>query len=622
MADDITSQVKKLIDQGVTLEKMSDIFRGLSTGVKDTSDGMRDLSNSFESFSKLGIQNTKTLEGTVNSFGQLRSAFNDFKDGMTNIAGLGKIIGVGDAFKAAIEPISLVVDTIGYLSSLAKNTAQAFDGMDAGAREMNKTQFALAANLGLGFEQAEKFSQTYRDIVKSNSELSATGFYIDAEEFKTITSALQRQGLAMTDLAEQTGLAGEKMNYLQTMTMQAKAMGMDVESYAKKMGDMVRRSGLSMEDSMKLLASTQDIARGTGLKVDEVTQSLDGATSGFQRMGTTINFGMPVLKGFASSITEVGLGIAQAGDLAADFSKNLLNIVNNPALAYITSMKGGFSGAMGGGGGILNPSIQMQAMMLDQSPDSQAELAKNLSIGMRETLKSFSGSDIISVKQAAESPELQTKFYVQQQMLGSQFGISDTATQNRVLEYLQKLEEATYAGDDESASMLERQISEAADANNKTLSMEEKISLSMNKSIIIAEEQMALQKGMLTAMMMDVENKSGKEGENELINRLSSAFDELGTLLNGGKNISDMSSEELEKYKEERTNFIKSASARFTQPQPEQNQSGSVEGMGAAKVSTSQNVNVNLVITNGTGKPLDINTEGVGGIARVAATTP
>ena len=614
LPEQVTTLIKAFNEKNLTPEELVEGMKNISSGAKDASDGIRDLSNSFDSFSRLSIENTKTLDGTVAAFTQAKNAIRNFSDGMQQIAGLGKIVGIDMMFKAAVEPINLLADTMITVATAAKDTARVFDGMDAGARKMNDVQFDFAANLGLSFEQASKFSQVYRDMLKSNSELSGTGFYIDAEKFKLATSALEKQGFAMTELAEKTDVAGKSLSLVQTMTMQARAMGMDVESYAKKMGDMVRRNGLSMEDSMKLLASTQDIAKGTGLKVDEVTQSLEGATSGFQKMGTTINFGMPILKGFASSITEVGLGIAQAGDLASDFSKNLLNIVNNPALAYITAMKGGFSDIMGGGGGVLNPSIQMQAMMLDQSPDSQAELAKNLSIGMRETLKSFSGSDIISVKQAAESPELQSKFYMQQQMLGSQFGISDTATQNRVLEYLQKLEEATYAGDDEAASMLEKQIAEAANANDKTLSIEEKISLSMDKSVILLEEQAVLTKGMLTAMMMDTANKTGKEGEDELIRRLSVAFNEIGSAM-GGKDISSMSSKELEAYQKEKANLAQQMAKKYIRNSDESSPESTGNGaeMGSSRTSTPASVSVNLVVTNQTGTPLDFNT-GVGGI--------
>jgi hypothetical protein len=563
MAKDIRTIFKGVADGNITLKEAESSITSIVKASDTMADSISSLGSAFETFSNLSIKNTKTLEGSLTSFKQLTAAASQFKDTIISISKLGSVVGLDVAFKAAIEPISAVSGIMTNLVEAAANVVGALDGMDAGTRELNDSQFKLAANIGLGFDQAKKFSEIYKDIVKSNSDLAGTGFYIKADQFQAATAALQQQGFAMTELAERSSVAGKSLNNVQAMTMQARAMGMDVGEYSKKMGDMVRKSGLSMEDSMKLMASAQDIAGDTGLRVDEVTQSLDNATNGFQRMGTTINFGMPVLRGFAASITDVGLGISQAADLAGDFSKSLMGIVNNPALAYVTSMKGGLSGGMGGGGGVLNPSIQMQAMMMDQSPDSQAELAKNLSVGMRETLKSFSGGDIISVKQAAESPELQTKFYTQQQMLGSQFGISDTATQNRVLEYLQKLEEATYSGDGEAAAILEKQIAEAAKGNDQTMSIQEKMSLAMDKSVILAQEQLANQKGILAATMMGVKNKTGKEGEDAFVANFGKALSDIERLFGGNKDISSMTPEQLATYNKDRMDLSESLSSKY-----------------------------------------------------------
>lgn len=539
MESDFKSAIEAYRSGKATLSETRSALDSIYDSTDKLRNGLGSLSDAFSNFSKLAINDTKTLEGSITSFKNFASSLTSAAESMKSLSTLGSTFGLKDIFGNAVDPASKVLSTISTLASAGLETVKVFDGMDAGTRELNSSQFKLAANIGLGFDQAKRFGEVYKDIVSSNSELAQKGFYINALEFQAATRALQEQGFAMDALAESSGAAANGLNNVQAMTMQAKAMGKDVQTYAKEMGDMVRKSGLSMEDSMKLMASTQDISRDTGLRVDEVTQSLNSATSGFQRMGTTIGFGMPLLKGFASSITEVGLGISQAGDLAADFSKNLLNIVNNPALAYIASMKGGFSGSMGGGGGVLNPSIQMQAMMMDQGPGAQEELAKNLSIGMRETLKSFSGGDIISVKQAAASPELQSRFYTQQQMLGSQFGISDTATQNRVLEYLQKLEEATYAGDEETAASLEKQIAEAAKGNDQTMSIQEKMSLAMDKSVIIAQDQLAYQKGILTATLMGVENKDGTGGEDEFVSKFGSVASKLSGLIEGNKNLAN-----------------------------------------------------------------------------------
>lgn len=627
MPNDVNTILKMVKDGNISLDEGGKLLAQLAESSKDAARSIDSVASAFSTFSNLSIKNTRTLEGTIQSFDYMSKAAVSFKDSMEELSKLGAVAGIDSAFKAAIDPIASVSSILGNVATAAKNTMDAFDGMDEGTRELNSSQFKLAANIGLGYDQAKKFGEVYKEILKSNSDLATAGFYINPEEFKEATAAFQRQGFAMTDLAEKSGDAVRGLNNIQAMTMQAKALGMDIGEYSKKMSDMVRRSGLSMEDSMKLMASSQEIARDTGLRVDEVTQSLDGASSGFQRMGTTMAFGMPVLKGFAASVTEVGLGISQAGDLASDFSKSLLGIVNNPALAYITSMKGGFSGAMGGGGGILNPSIQMQAMMLDQSPDSQQELAKNISVGMRETLKSFTGGDIVSVTQAAASPELQSRFYAQQQMLGSTFGISDTATQNRVLEYLQKLEEATYAGDEEAAENLEKQIAEAAKGNDQTMSIQEKMSLAMDKSVIIAQDQLANQKGILTATLMGLKNKEGKEGEDAFIANFGKAMNDLGGLLSGNKDITGMSNEELEKYRTDRINEIEKQAKRYTQIKdkeasmpPESTAGASGAGSGRSSVSSGTNPNniidMTVTVNNKTDSEVDIETR-VGGSATI-----
>lgn len=442
----------------------------------------------IDSLSNAGFKNSKILESMAAAGKSASGAIGDLFGSFSKLAG-GLDLSIFQSINSALT--SAV--------TIAANVADGYDSIDEGLRGFGQEQFRIAGSIGATFEESEKFVRSYREIIKANSELSRDGLYIGSDDVKETIKTLQTAGISIDDLSKKVEVFGVKMSYAQAMAAQAKAMGMTIADYDSKIAAMVRKSGLSMDDSMKLMAASQDIARDTGLTVDEVTKSLDGASSGFQRMGTTMDFGRPILRGFAESVKDVGLGIAQAGDLASEFSKSLINIVNNPALAYITSLKGGLS--TGTGGGVLNPSIQMQSKMMDQTPGAQAELARSLSAGMRDTLKSFTGSDIITVKKAAESPELQTKFYTQQQMLGSTFGISDTMTQNRVLEYLEKLEEATYAGDDEMAAGIEKQIQETLSANDKTFSLQEKMSQSMEKTVILLQDQAQILKLQFTQQL-------------------------------------------------------------------------------------------------------------------------
>lgn len=469
-------------------KKLEDAFDGIFSSAESASRSLETAGGAMDQFSKLAINGSNSFDGLVGVLGKGGTAVSQLALSFKQFPIIGGLLA------PAINAIENTSKALVTAAEFAQGFAAAYDGIDKGTREAKDTQYKFAASLGMTFDQAEKNTSIFQDLIKANSDFAKSNVYFNGNDFRGGIAALQAAGISIQDLAKSSGVATNGMNNMQAMTMQSKAMGMDIGEYSRKMADMVRKSGLSIEDSMKMMAGVQDLSSETGLKLDEVTQSLENATSGFQKMGATMDFGRPVLKGFAESVKEVGLGISQAGDISAEFSKSLLGIVNNPALAYITAMKGGFGPEMGGGGGVLNPSIQMQAMMLDQSPGGQAELAKNLSAGMKEMLTSTTGGDIVTLKQAAASPELQTQFYTQQQMLGSVYGINDTTQQSRVLEYLAELDKATAAGDDELVQKINEQIKDATKANDKTLDVQQKISQSIDRSLVLMQEEINLRK--------------------------------------------------------------------------------------------------------------------------------
>jgi len=471
---------------------------GLNDDLKQTASGLDSVERSLgqtasaaKVFSNAGIASSDVLGSMFDATSKASDAIGSLKTGFGLLSSVATT-----SFQPALDTFGSINDILDTFLKASKDAIETYDNLDSGIRGFTANQYKLGASIGATFEESKGFADSYRDIIKANSDLSREGFWIKPEELKSTIGEMQKLGVSVDDIAEKTGIFGKEMSYAQGMTLQAKAMGMDVGSYTTKIAGMVRTNGMSMEESMKLMANSQDIARETGLKVDEVTGSLDKATSGFAKMGMTMDFGRPILKGFADSVKDVGLGIQQAAGLAETFTASLGKIINDPALAYITSMKGGMAGM--GGGGILNPSIQMQASMLDNDPESKAKMARDLSEGMRDTLKSFTGGDIITVKQAAESPELQTKFYTQQQMLGSTFGISGTENQNQVLEYLAKLEDATAAGDEKSAELLQKQISDALKGTDETMSLQEKMSANIEANVMINQEQLQIAKINLT----------------------------------------------------------------------------------------------------------------------------
>jgi hypothetical protein len=119
---------------------------------------------------------------------------------------------------------------------------------------------------------------------------------------------------------------------------------------------------------------------------------------------------------------------------------------------------------------------------------------------MAEVLKSYGGGNIVTVKEAAAGgAQEKVAFTAQQQMLGSMYGISDTMTQSRVLEYLDNLQKATAEGDEEQIAKINQQIVDAKNGTDKTMSIQDKISASMDKSVIIAQETLNLHKANFIA---------------------------------------------------------------------------------------------------------------------------
>lgn len=597
---------------------MAGDIKDAATTVAETTrnleDAVRGAADAMETFSNAGFKNSAILKDMNSSFNSAETSVGKFIGALTT--GLSANTGFTAALTGTLNALSNVV-------GVAYESVKAYDAMDSGLRTFAKDQFQLAAGIGATFEESEKFAKSYRKIIEANSELSREGLYIGSQDVKNVIGVMQKAGITIDQLGETTavtvgGLQEHQVSYAQTMAAQAEAMGMSVEAYSTKMATMVRKSGLSMQDSMKLMAASQDIARNTGLTVDEVTASLDAATSGFQRMGTTIDFGRPILKGFADSLKDVGLGVAQAGDLTTAFSQSLLKIVDSPALAYITSLKGGFGAAAGGTGGVLAPSIQMQSQMMDQTPGSQAELARNLSEGMRETLKSFTGGDIITVKEAAASPELSTQFYTQQKMLGSTYGISDSATQNRVLEYLSQLEDATYAGDDETAKMLQKQIQEATTANDKTMSLQEKMSQDIEKSKMLIDEQVQLMKVNLKTEF----NEQNYGGEwKKMYTMLDKAGGDVGA--SGGKYDTQA------KSYADLNDAIKSANDRRAGTAPDtggaqmtKSSVGDSATGGARPSPVSQPMQVSIVLIDKTGKNIGIESSSLSAVVPAVSDRP
>jgi hypothetical protein len=146
----------------------------------------------------------------------------------------------------------------------------------------------------------------------------------------------------------------------------------------------------------------------------------------------------------------------------------------------LTQIRGG-GGATAGG--VLGSSIEMRQNLREaEATGDQGSMAIEMAKQIKDTIAGLTGGNIITLEQAANSPDLQSQFYMQGQML-SQYGIRDTGTQDAVLDLLSKIDEAGAVGDTQGQEELARQLSMEIESRDATLDEMEKLNTSIGSLI-------------------------------------------------------------------------------------------------------------------------------------------
>tara|TARA_X000000950_G_scaffold61762_1_gene75286 strand:- start:8476 stop:10515 length:2040 start_codon:yes stop_codon:yes gene_type:complete len=393
---------------------------------------------------------------------------------------------MGYVAKASEYALDVAQDTLGLFG---KVTA-AVDATTASHRRQVAAIFDVGKQYGGSIGNAEKFTSSMRNAVSSEFGKSVNLRMGDMDRFMRSVS---NTNLTLKDMSESTSIAGSQTSALAAATAQYKALG--IINYVDNLNDMVKGQGMTMQESIETFALFGDTAKETGLNVNQVSRTLMSTANNFQKLGMSAEFGTPILKGFTNSLKDMGLGVENALGLTTSLSTALGKLTEDYGLAYLTFQRGGLEiGGATGGGGMLNTSIQLQAEMLEaEKTGDQTKIASQMVKGMRDTIASFTGGDIVTVKEAAEDTSLQNAFYMQQQMLSSQYGISG-ADATRTLEMLAKLDEANARGDTKTAQSLEKQIQEQKKAEDKTLSIQEKMGIGISQSAASLEEQTIMMK--------------------------------------------------------------------------------------------------------------------------------
>ena len=453
------------------------------------------LSSSKGAFDNLNESAIKSTQG----FGQLAKAMGSLGG---NIPGVGKLFeGLGETFNKAL---GLGAGVFGQITDFVSGTLESVDSITSFHRDLDEANFDLAKSFGKTFEDAQYYTDRFVNNMASYSTLEF-GF-LSKEELAASAKQFQHIDVSIEDAMSTVRIGTKDMDLYAAAVLQAGAMNMELGQYTRALETAMAKQGLTGQQAIEQLATFSDIASKTGLNVDTVTSTLNNAASKFTKLGMSADFGRPLLEGLTNTMKDLGLGIENATGLTSDLSGALGKLTTDYATAFVVQQRSGLD--FGGGGGLLGASIGLQAQMLEaEQTGDQAGMSKMLTGAMADTLRSFTGGDIVTASQAADDPSKQMAFYSQQQLLDSQFGVSDPQSQTRILDYLDRLETARSTGDEDAATLLERQIDEEIEGRDKTLGEMEKLNRQINAMLMHSR----LQTRGITTMAMGM-GEAGRTG--------------------------------------------------------------------------------------------------------------
>lgn len=411
----------------------------------------------------------KATEGGVQAFDSLLKKVGEVGSKLT----LGLDFGVISKAMSGLGSVFKNIMGLGTgLARIFNSVGKSIDAVTGFSRALNLSLFESTAKFNGSFEAAKQFSEF---IIESAQEFASAEFgFISTADRIAAVKGLEQAGVPLERMKDTIDSTAGSMDLLNTAFLQSKALGMEVSSFMELLGNAMTIQGLNSQEATEQMALFGDISEKTGLRVDKVARSLQNISNRFAKLGLTANFGQPILEGFTASLTSMGFGFENAIDLSETLSSSLVKLTSDYATAFVTFQRGGLD--IGAGSGALGASIGLRAKMSDQTTD-QGELALDIAGALKETLASFTGGQIINVKQAAENPALQQTFFTQTQLLKDLYGITEAADQDRTLELLQQLNEATENGDTDLATSLGEDLMKTINVQNQTLSVAEKTAI-------------------------------------------------------------------------------------------------------------------------------------------------
>lgn len=430
---------------------------------------------SFQDAASKSTDSFKNLTGSAQLLGESLKSTLGMLGTISNIVGMDKL---GQILTDSGEAAKQFGDLFGAASAAVQRGIGTVDAFTESNRKLDETMFGVAAQFGKTFDVAQNYSILYRQIQGMSSV--KLGF-IKTEEMESAIKTFGATTIGLDAMTKSVEFGSNSMSLFELSLVHAKGIGMETSQYIRYLDEAMNRQGLSAQDAAEQMAMFGKVAEDTGIKTSDVAQSLNSVANSFSKLGMTADFGKPIFKDFAATLSSMGLGLSNTAELSSTLSNSLARLTTDYANAYYVFQRGGLD--FGGGGGALGASISLQSKMLEaEKTGDQASVARELLGGMKDTLASFAGGEIVTVQEANRSPEKQMGFYTQSSLLQQQFQM-DAQSAVRTLDLLDQLNKATMAGDDDMVKELESQFSESLKSSDSTKGEMEKLNVTTSAQL-------------------------------------------------------------------------------------------------------------------------------------------
>jgi len=419
----------------------------------------------------------KTITDATKSMGNIAASTTGLFGGLLEKFGLTGLSGIAGGAGKAIEYAT------GALTDAAKaggTMIEILDSQSAGFRKLDAEYLNYTRSFGEGIEYAKELSSS---LATDRVSEFGKAYHLTAEDVSAFNRALLGTNIGLEASFSDINAGTEGLKFYSAAMAVVTASGMETFKAVGALNDIISRQGVTAETALQIFSGYSDISKNTGLSIDTVTQSLSSSINNFQKMGVTVDFARPILEGFAKSFKEVGLGVEEAASSAQGFSSSLASISKDYTLSYIMSSRGGFGNQQGAN--ILGSSIEARAKMIEAGDDvgKQGDIAVEMAKSLREAVESFTGSSLITLKEAAKDSSLQTTFYLQEQMMAKFTGITDTPSLDRIMEMLPEIGKKEKMGDDEGARNLAAAVQKATSERDAILGEGDKLGIGIQNKI-------------------------------------------------------------------------------------------------------------------------------------------